>query len=477
MGIYWNKSASWVSGGLALVFFITLAAYQLHLNFAATGFLELVVVLVVAVHSGFWQATATSIVANCCLNYFFVPPLFNFVIAQRENWVALSVFEFSALLVSRLSMKQRQHADCAMRRERELQILYDVAHQLLLIDRKVVRAADIARLLFQKLPVESLALFDASESECQIAGEGECLKAVTRGAYQEDRDFLDLGDGTRTFVLRLGVRPIGALTVAGTALSNVTLHALASLTAIALERSQSFVRESQSEAERQVEKLRTAVLDSLAHDFKTPLTVIRTATTGLMEVSALDAGQMELLVLIDDQSTLLSELTSRLLKTSRLDKADVRLRRESIKVLELVEGALIRSQIALSGRKIEIQGLDHPSMVRADRELMMTALAHYLENADKYSQPGSPITISVTERAAEIQIGVHNHGTLIPTEEKTRVFQRFYRSASSSHKASGTGIGLSITKKIADAHQGRVWVTSEEGSGTTFFLALPHVSK
>ncbi len=246
--MYWKKSISWVAGGLAVVFMTALAAYQLHLNFAAAGFLELALVLVVAVHSGFWQATVISVVANCCLNYLFLPPLFTFFIAQRENWVALSVFEFSALLVSRLSIGQRRQADCAMRRERELQIFYDVAHQLLLIDREIVRAADIARLLFQKLPVCSLALFDASESECQIAGEGESLKALTRGAYQEDRDFLDFGDGTRTFVLRLGVRPVGALTVSGTELSDSTLHALASLTAIALERSQLFAREGQIEA-------------------------------------------------------------------------------------------------------------------------------------------------------------------------------------------------------------------------------------
>ncbi len=107
--------------------------------------------------------------------------------------------------------------------------------------------------------------------------------------------------------------------------------------------------------------------------------------------------------------------------------------------------------------------------------MCVTALAQFLDNAGKYSRPGSPIVVSVGRHPAEIQSEIHNEGAPIAAEDRQLIFQRFYRSSTTSHNASGTGIGLSISKQIADAHQGRVWVTSEEGSGTTsFYFALPH---
>jgi two-component system sensor histidine kinase KdpD len=105
------------------------------------------------------------------------------------------------------------------------------------------------------------------------------------------------------------------------------------------------------------------------------------------------------------------------------------------------------------------------------------AVSQVLDNASKYSSPASPITIRVMSTDTEVVMSVQNEGSFIPPEERVRIFQRFYRSPGSQHKASGTGIGLSVTKRIAEAHRGRVWVESDPETGTTLFFTLPHLRK
>jgi two-component system sensor histidine kinase KdpD len=111
--------------------------------------------------------------------------------------------------------------------------------------------------------------------------------------------------------------------------------------------------------------------------------------------------------------------------------------------------------------------------VYGDREILSTALEQFIDNASKYSTPGSPISVTAEENLGEIVIAVHNEGPPIRPADRERIFERFYRAEESRHRASGTGLGLSIAKKAADAHDGRTWVVSEERAGTTFFLALP----
>ncbi len=464
--------------GIAIVLLATWIAYQLGLNLATTGFIQLLIILAVALRAGFVQATLASIIANCCLNYFFVPPVFTFTIADPQNWIAVGVFEVSALVVSRLSTEAQAQAARASSREAHLRRLYEVSRELLLLTREKPPAQEVLLLIQRVFAIDAAVLFDASQATAELVGPHAAgLENDTRAAYLQDRDS-QMADG-RTWirVLRLGVRPIGALALQGSELTGITANALASLTAIALERAHSFERESRAEAKRQSEQLRTVVLDALAHEYKTPLTVVRTATTGLIEMGQLSAVQTELISLVDSETNKLSELTTRLLQMSRLDKTDVRLRPERIDVDELIETVVSRAAQLLSAHIVHLQGTDSGASIQADRELIVMALTQFLDNAAKYSGPCSAITVGVVVLAGEVRISVHNVGPYIPPEERERIFRRFYRSSGASYKAAGTGIGLSITKKVADVHQGRTWVTSEEDRGNTFFLALPRSKK
>jgi two-component system sensor histidine kinase KdpD len=253
----------------------------------------------------------------------------------------------------------------------------------------------------------------------------------------------------------------------------LTIVSIASLAAIALERARSFEKESGAEAGRQTEQLRTAVLDALAHSVKTPLTAIRTASSGLLEAGRLSTDDVELAALIDEQAEHLNRLTSELLQMARIDAAEVMVRRERLGVHSLVEDVLTRYREQLQGRHVRVTDQATELEVYGDRKILAAALEQFLDNAAKYSAPGSPISVTADEDLGEIVIGVHNEGQAIAPADRERIFDRFYRAEGSRHRASGTGLGLSIARKAAEAHGGRTWVVSEEGTGTTFFLALP----
>ena len=145
----------------------------------------------------------------------------------------------------------------------------------------------------------------------------------------------------------------------------------------------------------------------------------------------------------------------------------------SVRVLTLVEDVLGRYREQLQGRHVGVTDGATGLEVYGDRKILAAALEQFIDNAAKYSAPGSPISVTAEEDLGEIVIGVHNEGPAIAPADRERIFERFYRTEGSRHRASGTGLGLSIAKKAAEAHGGRTWVLSEEGTGTTFFLALP----
>jgi two-component system sensor histidine kinase KdpD len=232
-------------------------------------------------------------------------------------------------------------------------------------------------------------------------------------------------------------------------------------------------KQNRAELARQTEQLRGAVLDALAHAFKTPLTAIRAASSGLLECGELGATQGQLVALIDEESSKLSVLSTRLLRTAKLESSATKLRREPVVIPELIEEVLAEHADQLDGHPTRFSFSSPFCTTDGDRELLGTAIAQVVDNAAKYSAPGSPIAIRVDDGAGEILISIHNEGSEVSPEEHDRIFERFYRGSGSDHVSSGTGLGLSITKQAAEAHQGRVWVSSERGKGTTFFLSLP----
>jgi len=255
--------------------------------------------------------------------------------------------------------------------------------------------------------------------------------------------------------------------------SPLTNDSIASLIAISFDRYRAYVNESHIEAEHRTEQLRTAVLDSLAHAYKTPLTAIRAASTGLGEMSHLTEAQSELIALIDEQAGLLNDLTTRLLATARLNAQEIKIHAASVGVGSLIEEVVTSLRDRLASMKVAIELERDDLVLYCDRQLMVALLTQYIDNACKYSIFGTTISVRVVHSRRELIFSVHSYGPVIPLTDRERIFDRYYRSSTSSNRASGTGIGLSVSKRIARVHGGHVWVTSDEEHGTSFYAAIP----
>jgi two-component system sensor histidine kinase KdpD len=320
--------------------------------------------------------------------------------------------------------------------------------------------------------VDSIAIFDSDLDTIEVFGPFPLdAREMARNTcyFEMNRDYEELDFSRR--VLRLGTAPIGALLIGGR-LNPLTVDAVASMVSITFDRYRSFASETRAAAAHQSEQLRTTVLDGLAHAFKTPLTAIRAASSGLIELGEMKPAQADLAALIDEQAVLLNNLTTRLLQTARLEAEEVGLKKQNIAIVELIEEVAAEQSTKLGDHSLQVSISDKSLVTRGDRELLATIVRQFVDNAAKYSLPGSSIEISAQESASEILIAVHNDGPTIRPEDRERIFERFYRCPETKHRTPGTGLGLSIAKKAAEAHNGHVWVISDEEEGTTFFLSI-----
>jgi two-component system sensor histidine kinase KdpD len=459
--------------GCWAVALLTFAGYELHFNAAPVGFLFLLVVVCTAILCGFWQASVVSLVACACLDYFFYPPLLRFTISDPQDWVALGAFEISALLVSRLSSREKFQSREATLQRAFMEQLFELSRSTLLMNLHQAPGPQLSQLIQRIFKAEAVAIFNAESGACDASGVWAAdERDLAKECYLAQADAEDKATRVSRRLLRKGVDSIGAIAIRSD-LGSLVVDALASLTAITLDRCLSFQKENEIEAAHQSERLRAAVLDSLAHAVKTPLTAIQTATAGLSEVGDLNATQQELATLIDDESHKLSQLSTRLLQTAKLDAQELNVSHDEIVVSELVEEAIEEQRGHLAGHQVEVKVSDAKLTVRGDHELLSMALTQYLDNAAKYSYAGSAVEVSARESHSEVIISVHNSGPAIPITDRERIFQRFFRSEGTMHLAAGTGIGLSTVKMAAEAHHGHVWVISNASEGTTFFLSLP----
>jgi two-component system sensor histidine kinase KdpD len=459
--------------GCWVIALLTFAGYELHFNPAPVGFLFLLVVVCEAILCGFWQASVVSVLACLSLDYFFYPPLFHFTVNDPQDWVALGSFEISALLVSRLSSREQITSREAQLQRTSMEQLYELSRSTLLINLHQPPGPQLAHLIQRIFAAEAVAIFDVNSGACDAAGIwAEDEQGLAKECYLAQADDEDHVTRTSRRLLRVGSDSIGAIAIRGN-LSPLVVDALASLTAVTLDRCVVFEKESQVEAAHQSERLRAAVLDSLAHAVKTPLTAIQAATDGLSEVGKLNPAQEELLALVEDEAGKLSDLSTRLLQTAKLDAEEFSVARDEIAVGNLVETVLKEQTGRMIGHPVEVSIPDPSLAFRGDRDLLSMALTQFLDNAAKYSFAGTTVKVSAWESHSQVMFSVHNFGPAIPISDRDRIFQRFYRSEGTRHLAAGTGIGLSTVMMAAEAHRGHVWVISNADEGTTFYLSLP----
>jgi two-component system sensor histidine kinase KdpD len=442
--------------------------------FSVAVLLYLLIVVATALFSGFWQAVIVSLSAVGAQAFLTARQQQQHnLAADPVNSVTLVVFVLVALAISRLSTRVTNHAREAESRGGQMYDLYEFTRRTLQMNLHVEPGPQLAELVHEIFALEAVAVYDADLHAVYQAGYWDVdPHELAQNVYYFETSDDDAENGLGRRVVRLGTVPIGSLVVRGDTTPLVN-NAIASLIAITFDRYRAFANESRIETERRTEQLRATVLDSLAHAFKTPLTAIRAASTGLGEMGNLSPGQAELVALIDEQTGLLNELTTRLLTTARLDAGEVALHASPVGVASLIEEVIASLGDRLASMKVNIKLEDDDLVISCDRQLMVMLLTQYVDNACKYSIFGTTITIRVVRARAEAIFSVHSYGPVIPMADRERIFNRYYRSATQSNRAAGTGIGLSVAKRVAVIHGGYVWATSEEVEGTTFFAAIP----
>jgi two-component system, OmpR family, sensor histidine kinase KdpD len=355
--------------------------------------------------------------------------------------------------------------------------LYEFIQQATQLNLHREPGQQLAALIQSSFNLEGVALFDADLNKIYKTGTWFAdMENAVRNIYFFESVADDPETGLVRRVLRIRNLPVGALLLRGEMCASSS-SAVACVVAITFDRYHSHANVSRTESARRTEQMRTTVLDSLAHAYKTPLTAIRAASTGLNEMGNLTAAQAELVQLIGEQSELLSDLTTRLLKTARLEAHDLILRKETVAVGPLLEDVVASFRAEFANTPVTIAVPREDLSIQCDRDLLIAVLTQYLDNAGKYSRTGSPVTIEVAEHPEEMIFSVHSIGPGIKPADRERVFDRYYRGEGTAGRMSGTGIGLSVAKRAAQAHGGDVWLTSDRARGTTFFASLPVDSK
>jgi two-component system sensor histidine kinase KdpD len=454
---------------------VTFVCYGLGLNLTAAGFLYLIIVVLQSLLGDFVSSAIVSIIADLCLNFFFVPPLFSFRVSDSSDTWALIAFLITGLVITRLMTQVRREAETSELHRHEMKLLYELAQRLLALDPDDVVMTKAVGLFREVFQIQAVCLYDGANAELYSDGESRNgLAGRTRAAYISHRDSGDNAVFIRC--LRAAGKTTGAIGLDGLHDAELTAGPLTALAAAMLERVRVFRDASHAAAAAQAEVFRGAILDALAHEFKTPLATIVTAAGGLRATGGLRSEQLELAEMAEMEASQLGLLTSRLLRIARLDHEQVKPQ------LELTDVASLVAQLAdqyskRTDREISLVN-EVPSVhVLADCELLRLALRQLLDNACKYSPAGSIIKVAVEQQQESVCLRVWNSGSLVLSSERARIFERFYRGSEARHLAPGTGLGLYVARKIVQAHGGDLDLETDVSEGTSFRLTLPIVSQ
>ena len=447
----------------------------LHVNQTTAALTYLLAILAVATFWGFLVSAFMSVAAMFAFNFYFLPPVGSFNVADPQNWTALFAFLAVSLIASRLAGRVRREADEAQRGRREVERLYTFSQQLMVSGNVITLLNAIPNLIVDTFEVGAAALFFEDKQKFYYSGGGphfddEELKRAT----MREEPLRDPGRSLSFAPVRMGTRPLGSFGISGHMLSRPTLEALGSMIAIAFARARAVEELGKTEATRVGERLKSALLDSVTHDFRTPLTSIKASVTSLLSTAnAPEAEQRELLTIINEECDRLNQLIGDATEMARLDAGEFELNVQPHSMAEIVSAVLTRCKTVLGNRVVNVNVPATLPKVRADFDRIVDVLTRLIENADAYSPKDLPITITAETSGELLMTSVADQGPGIDDVELGLIFDKFYRGKDQRYLVQGTGMGLPIAKAIVEAHGGALTVTSQRGHGSVFSFTLP----
>ncbi|MCE9584801.1 MAG: sensor histidine kinase KdpD [Planctomycetes bacterium] len=478
----------WAVAAIAVVTGVGLAVVAALPNFALANLamLYLLAVVLVAARNGKGPSVLAGVLAVAAFDYMFVPPRFTFAVSDTQYLVTFGVMLAIGLLFGTLTSRLRDQAAMSRLREARTEALYRMSQRLSEAGdfKALLEAAQTG--LAEAFGGEAKIYLPGREGRLAGTGEGpeEADLAVAQWAFDNGRL---AGRGTDTLpASRALCVPLatarGAVAVAAIVTerqigpeTGPLLSAFSRHLAVAFERQQLAIEAHRARVEGEMEKLRSALLSSVSHDLRTPLSVISGAAQTLLSRPDTPPETMRALLQgIHDETARLSRLVSNLLDITRLESGAVELNRQWVSLEEVIGSALRRLDSALAGREVKLDVPADLPLVHADGVLLDQLLFNVLENAVRYTPAESPVSISASREGAGVLVKVEDEGPGFSSGEETRVFEKFYRGLAAKSER-GAGLGLSICRAIAAVHKGRIWAEnrpSRSGARVSFWIPV-----
>jgi len=476
----------------AIVGIATLISLALRPYLAPTNLVMVYLLGVVAVATRCSRRTSViaSFVSLAAFDFFCVPPYLTFQVSEYEYLITFAGMLAVALVISAQTARIRTQAARAVDRESRTQALYRLSRRLAAQTRvfdAAMTAAEVAEEVFG-LPVTIFLPEDGrisfrkrTSSQLPISSaEQEIAQTVFDQGRKAGRGMERYSDAAATYLpLKGASRIVGVMAIIPGSKNKSLLtdqqHLLdlfANQTALAIERTLSQNAADEARMRMETEEIRSSLLSAVSHDLRTPLASITGAASTLRSQGAkLDpAVRDELLESISDEAMRLSRLVGNLLDMTRLESG-VELRRDLYPLEEIVGAALHRLERQLAGREVTVSLSDDLPLVYVDDVLLGQVLVNLIENAVKYSPPGSTIEIAAEATVAAVQLEIRDRGAGFAAGDEKRLFEKFYRGKSEG--VGGAGLGLAICRAIVVAHRGTIEALHRTGGGAIFRIRLP----
>jgi two-component system, OmpR family, sensor histidine kinase KdpD len=448
--------------------------YLPHVHVATVVLALLLAILIIASRWGFVEAAAATGLGTLFLDYFFLPPR-GWGIESPEHWLVLIAFLGVAVVASYQASRAKHQAEEAASRSRELERLYAFGQDLPIEESPGSMVAASLDSLVRIFQLESGVFFDQGTDEITRSGpkENAISGALLRHAVGHPRISCDRATGSLLVSICCDHHPIGSMAVRGD-ISELTLRAIADRIEAGLEKVGAHEELRHTDEARKSQELKMALLDSLVHEIKTPLSVIKTAVSSLLSRDSDAASRSELLTIINEESDRMDTSINEAFWRARVEAGALQLKKGPQDIGPLVNDTLNELRPVLCKRSVRLDVPNTLPPANCDSYMIKGVLKELMTNAVKYSPSGSPLTVSVRRRGDEIVTSVSDSGVGIKPGEEKRIFEKYYRgSEQGSVRAPGTGLGLAIAKTILEAHGGRIAVKSEPGAGSEFSFSLP----
>ena len=455
--------------------------------------LYLMAIIAVAWWLGRGPAILASVLGVLSFDFFFVPPFYTFAVADTQYLFTFLVMLLVALAISTLTTQLRAAATTSQLRERRTASLHALSRKLASTRGQAAILQAMVEHIAEVFECEVVALLPDAKGKLEVRAARPAefkLDVKEHGVAQWVYDLGQMaGMGTDTlpsaqalYVPLLASRgPAGALGIKPSHPERLLipeqlhlLEALAQQAALSLEIDRLGEEGRQQQVQIETERLRSSILSSVSHDLRTPLAAITTAASSLLNPDdrQSEGSRRELLQTIYEEADRLGIQVNNLLEMTRLEAGTLKLRKELQPLEETIGAACQRLERQLAGRQLAISVAPDLPMVPADGVLLEQVFFNLLENATKYTPPGSPLEITARKAESAVLVEVADRGPGLGEDEEQRIFEKFYRGQKRG-ATGGAGLGLSICKGIILAHGGRIWAGNRPGGGAVFSFSLP----